>query len=191
MKIPSKYNKPLSIDQLVSGIMACYDNYIRLFEDGKILFEEKRFLSCISVARLAAEELIKSHLLFQGATYKDDEVEQWQWMWRSFSDHREKLRILEYEFHWKYYGDEENAKEKFNKIINLLIEQREMAIYVAYDSKKEIFLSPENYFKNKGFELEKYAKNELAYLENLARIFFVGGKPTIEQLKLILSNVKK
>jgi hypothetical protein len=48
--------------------------------------------------------IICAHLLVVKAVLlirvKDSDRSRWAWMWASFADHREKLRIIEYELSW-------------------------------------------------------------------------------------------
>ena len=83
------------------------------------LITERRETGCINACRLAVEELAKSHLLTQGASYKDSDTEKWRWIWDSFTDHREKLRVIEYELHWPAYQDRQQFHDRVTVLRNL------------------------------------------------------------------------
>jgi AbiV family abortive infection protein len=184
MKVPSKFNEPVNTDILAEGICACYDNAERLTEEAEILINAGKFLGAFNSLCLAEEELIKTHLLTQGVTYENKEKDKWKWLWKSFYDHREKIRILEYEFHWSSYED----KAEFERRVNLAREQRENATYVNFDYKQKRFILPEESLGGAS-EVERLARNELRYVYNLFKIFYIGGKPTLNIEKTALKSI--
>lgn len=101
MKIPSKYSKPVSIDELSKGYCKSYHNAVRLIEDGEILLKTTRYLSALNCFRLGLEELSKAHLIVQAAIFYTDDEKKWKWFWSVFKDHKKKVRLFEYELHWK------------------------------------------------------------------------------------------
>ncbi len=139
MKIPRDYDRPISLEALAAGVCRCYKNAFKLAAQAQHLLDAGFFEGCINACRLAVEELSKSHLLTQGASYKDSDTQKWAWLWSAFRDHREKLRIIEYEIHWPKYQD----TQTFHDRVTVLRELREDAVYVQFDASSTTFRSPE------------------------------------------------
>ena len=170
MKTPKNYDEEVPLDTLADGYCKSINNARRLIEDGEILINIGRYLSALNSFRLAIEELAKAHLINQAVLF--DESDKWKWFWSAFHDHREKIRILEYEFHWPSYQD----KNKFDKRVHILKTQREESIYVQFDSNKKEFLCPEDFFRSREI-LSHYAINELSYTKLVYGMFTLAGEP--------------
>lgn len=186
MKIPKKYNKPITIRELAKGIYYSEKNAIRLIEDAEILIQNKRFLAAINCLRLAVEELMKSHILYQGAAYGNQPSSRWAWLWKAFSDHGEKVRTLEYEIHWPSYEEKEGAKDEFHHRVKTLLEQRENSLYVQFDASKEQFVEPDAFFP----DVETFAKNELGYVHSLCKIVLNPWPMSIDDIETALNFSK-
>ncbi len=100
MKIPKRFAESVSLEALAEGVFRCHGNAIRLATAAELLLDNGLYASCINTCRLAVEELAKAHLLTQGASYKNSDRSKWAWIWASFTNHKEKLRIIEYELSW-------------------------------------------------------------------------------------------
>ena len=186
MKIPRKYNEPIASHELAKGIYCSEKNAVRFIEDAELLIQNKRFLSAINCLRLAVEELMKSHILYQGAAYSDKSSSQWAWLWQAFDDHKEKVRTLEYEIHWPGYEDKEGARDEFHRRVTLLLEQRENCLYVQFDTDKKQFVEPDTLFPN----AEAFAMNELRYVHNLCKIILNPWPTSIDNIEMALNFSK-
>ena len=78
-------------DMLIDGSIHCVKNAKRLSEDAKLLFESKRYSSCVSLAVLALEELGKLFMLLD-ACEKKQEVGSRNWL--KFKSHPKKIKFL-------------------------------------------------------------------------------------------------
>ncbi len=172
MKTHKNYDEAVSLEILADGYCKSINNAGRLIEDSEILINFGRYLPAINSFRLATEELAKAHLINQAVLFDEDDTDKWKWFWKTFHDHKEKIRLLEDEFHWSSYQD----KEEFHRRVNILKTQREESIYVQFDSDKKEFLSPEDFFHSKD-AISHYAKNELNYTKILYEMFTLGGEP--------------
>ena len=141
------------------------------------LITERRETGCINACRLAVEELAKSHLLTQGASYKDSDTEKWRWIWDSFTDHREKLRVIEYELHWPAYQD----RQQFHDRVTVLRNLREDVMYVQFDTSTKSFHDPEEVLEKYG-GAEAEARRQITYLHHLIALFFPMGRLSVEDL---------
>ncbi len=178
------YKKFVPIKELAKGHCLAVENAYRLVQDGEVLLNGQRYLSAINLFRLACEELAKAHIITQAICYSEDDEKQWDWFWFAFSDHREKLRILEYEFHWKGY----KAKDEFHRRVNLLRQQREDTLYVGLDANA-------NQFQKAGTlvgEEKDFAEVEYRYVLRLMKFFLsTGGLPTPDIMEDAYTNMAK
>jgi len=172
MKPPNKYDEAVSLELLADGYCKSINNARRLIDDGEILINCERFIAAIDFLRLALEELVKAHLINQAVFLDENDKDKWKCFWRAFHDHKEKIRLLELEFHWPLY---QNINE-FHKTVNILKTQREESIYVQFDSDKKEFLSPEDFFGSKD-DIRRYVINEFQYAKNIYERFIIAGKP--------------
>jgi len=186
VKIPKKYSQPLSLRELATGIYYSEKNAVRLIEDAEILIQNKRFLSAINCLRLAVEELMKSHILYQGTVYGDKPSSQWEWLWQAFTNHREKVRTQEYEIHWPGYEDKEGAVEEFNRRVHRLLEQRENCLYVQFNADRKQFVEPDALFP----DTEAFAVNELGYVHNLCKMVLNPWPTSIDDIEMALNFSK-
>lgn len=164
--------KIISLEELARGHCLAVGNADRLIKDGEVLINEGRYLSAINLFRLASEELAKAHMITNAAVFDESDQKEWNWFWNSFSDHREKLRILEYEFHWKGYKN----KDQFNRRIALLKKQREDVLYVGLDANTKKFLPAGSILTSE----KEFADLEYKYICGLIKFFMPVGLPTPE-----------
>lgn len=174
MKIPKNFDKPVSLKVIAEGICLCERNAFRLIQDAEILINAERFLSAINLLRLAVEEMAKEHILWQSATYGNLPSTKWQWLWTAFSDHREKIRVIEYEIHWPTYED----KQEFDARVTEMLNTREESLYVNFDTKLNKFISPEEFFP----DAQKTAHLEHKYALGLYKISFPVGRQTEQEI---------
>ncbi len=110
----------------------------------------------------------------QVALFKKDDRKKWEWFWKVFYNHKEKLKLLEWLLHWQSYED----KNEFDRRIDLLHKTREKSIYVDFDSKSNVFLTPYEIFSSQ-VNIEEIAKIELNYAR---KVFYLitsmVGPPT-------------
>lgn len=121
-------------DMLIDGSVHCVKNAKRLSEDAKLLFESKRYSSCVSLAVLALEELGKSFMLLN-ACEKKQEVGSRDWP--KFRSHRKKLEFLiDY---LRTDSDDESHKRSLDTIANImsaLLEKKMDSLYVDWDGTR-------------------------------------------------------
>ena len=164
--------------ELAKGYLFCRDNSYRLIREAEYLFSNGFFLSTINHCRLANEEIAKSILIWNASSYLDSENGKWNWFYKSLTDHKEKLRVLEYSVHWDDYKDQ----EIFSKIISDLMRTREETLYVGFDKQAGSFKYPDEYFESP----EETSKIELEYSNKLHKLVFLGeyltGNSSIEQI---------
>jgi AbiV family abortive infection protein len=175
MRSRSKLENPLSLDALAEGYCKSIWNAKRLIDDGEILIKCERYLGAINSFRLAIEEMAKAHLINQAAIFDEQESDKWKWFWTAFRRHAEKLKLLEYEFHWKSYKD----KKEFNRRINLLVSTREKSIYVDFDPGSGRFWSPEERFMLAG-DIRETAKLDFKDALLLFKRLIPAGMPSID-----------
>lgn len=173
--IPKKYDKPVSLQELVNGYCLSINNAIRLIDDAEILINNNRFVGAINYLILARQELAKSHLINNAIFIDENDKKKWKWFWMSFKNHIEKERILEYELHCPYYKN----KEKFHERVNHLMKFREASIYIDFDPNNQKFVTPEEIISERQ-KLEEQAKLLFEYSLKLLEIFCVAGKPKPE-----------
>lgn len=172
MKTPGNYDEAISLEILADGYCKCIINARRLIKEGEVLINCRRFIAAIDFFRLAVEELAKAHLINQAVVFDEDDKDKWRWFWRAFHDHKEKIRLLELEFHWPSYQD----RNEFHRRVKILLSQREESIYVQFNSKVKVFLRPEDFFRSKN-DIKRYVRNEFQYAKSLYRIFTMAGEP--------------
>lgn len=165
-------NEPLTLEELANGHCLAVANAFRLIQDGEVLLEAKKWLSAINLFKLASEELAKAHIITQASVFDESDSEKWEWFWRSLSDHREKLRILEYELHWGGYQD----KDEFNRRVSLLRRQREDTLYVGFNHEQRTFIAPGSVLG----DAEEFATVQHRYVIGVLQLFVVAGLPTPE-----------
>ena len=169
---------PISKNELARGFIYCRDNSERLIKDAEILYNYGSYLSAISNCRLGNEETAKALMIWSASTYKDDELDKWDWFYRSLFDHKEKLRVLEYQLHWESYED----KDKFHEIIGNLMRTREHTIYVGFNEYDGTFNMPGEFFD----DLPETSRIELTYSQKIHQLVFLveylTGKSTVEQI---------
>ncbi len=173
------FDRPLPIRELARGHCLSVANADRLIRDGEILLNLGRYLSAINEFRLAVEELAKAHLMTQASKFRSSDAEKWKWFWKAFDDHREKLRIIEYEFHWDGYQD----KNEFNRRVSFLRTAREKSIYVDFDRSQNVFSSPEGYFD----DAAKLAILDHEYVIKIYAMFTLSGMPTVQTMENVYS----
>ena len=176
-------NEPIALDKLAQGHCLAVRNAYRLSEDGEALLKAKRWLSAINLFKLASEELAKVHMITQAASYEASNKEGWEWFRKSFNDHREKLRVLEYELHWNSYQD----KNEFNRRVALPQKQREDALYVGLDSESNTFLEPGSLLGNH----EEFATVQHQYVVSVLGLFMAAGLPTPKLMLSVYRNRRK
>jgi AbiV family abortive infection protein len=157
------------IPELAKGHCLAVANARRLIVEGELLLKSGGYLSAINQFRLAVEELAKAHLISQASTFKETDTEKWKWFWAAFNDHREKLRIIEYEFHWESYRD----REEFNRRISVLRNSREKVLYVDFDRANKKFSSPDQHLADPG----TMAVLDHQYVLKIYELFTVAGMP--------------
>ena len=169
------FDRPLPIRELARGHCLSVANADRLIRDGEMLLSSGRFLSAINEFRLAVEELAKAHLMTQPSTLRSTDADKWKWFWSAFDDHREKLRIIENEFHWDRYQD----KNEFNRRVSFLRTAREKSIYVDFDRSRNVFSSPEDYF----VDAANLASLDHQYVTKIYAMFTLSGMPTVQTME--------
>jgi len=174
------FDQVVPIPELAKGHCLAVENARRLIADGELLLSKGSYLSAINHFRLAVEELAKAHLITNAAVFKATDSEKWKWFWRAFNDHREKLRIIEYEFHWKNYRD----KNEFNRRISRLRTAREMTIYVDFDRSKSVFTSPGKHFADP-IDL---ANLDHQYVLGIFAMFTMAGMPEARIMEDVYSR---
>ena len=133
MKTPKNYDEAVSLEILADGYCKSINNAGRLIEDSEILINFGRYLPAINSFRLATEELAKAHLINQAVLFDEDDTDKWKWFWKTFHDHKEKIRLLEDEFHWSSYQD----KEEFHRRVNILKpKERKQFMFNLIQTKK-------------------------------------------------------
>jgi AbiV family abortive infection protein len=163
-------SKSIPIKELAKGHCLAVENACRLVEDGEVLLNCKRPLTAINLFLLAYEEFSKAHIISQSVLFSEDDVEKWTWFWKAFRDHREKLRVLQYEFHWSNYQD----KAEFDRRINLFKNRREDSLYVSLDPGT-------NEFQKAGAQIgdyDNFAELLHQYLLGVIVLFCPAGLPT-------------
>jgi len=175
MKLHRNYDKSVKLKTLAEGYCKSVESARRLIDDGKILFKCERYLGAINSFMLATEELAKAHLIDQARAFSSCDKKNWKWFWYVFPRHKEKLRLLNYSFHWK----SEHDIEEFHKRIDYLIDKRQESIYVDFDPKDEKFISPEEVF-SKGIDIKSCARIEQKYVLLLFKMFIIAGMPSTE-----------
>jgi len=175
MKLPRNYDKSVTLEALAEGHCNSVGNARRLIDDGEILIKCERYLGAINSFMLATEELAKAHLIDQTIAFSHNDKKKWKWFWNAFPKHKEKIRLLNYSFHWKSNHD----KEEFGKKVNYLMSKRLESIYVDFDTKDEKFLSPEEVFST-GIDIKDCAIIEQKYALVLFNMFIIAGMPTPE-----------
>ena len=183
MKIPNKFNQPVSLEVLAQGICACEENARRLIADAEVLIKSGGFLSAINLLRLAIEEMAKDHLLWQGATYGNQSSAEWEWLWDAFESHKEKLRAVEYEIHWASYQD----KEEFHRRINILQNQREHCLYVHFDAQANKFFRPSELIP----DAENLVMSQYKYALGLYQLFFPVGSQPMDEIIFALKETEE
>ena len=129
----ASFDYAVPVAELARGHCLAVANARRLILDGELLLNSGSFLSAISQFRLAVEELAKAHLITNASVFKTTDTEKWKWFWSAFDNHREKLRIIEYEFHWEHYRD----RDEFNRRISVLRSSREkLSMSILTDQRR-------------------------------------------------------
>lgn len=171
-----KVNKALSLPELAKGYIYCRDNSERLIKDAIILNNYGSYLSSIGNCRIANEEIAKAIIIWSASTYNINDVEKWDWFYKAMTDHKEKLRVLEFHLHWEDYKD----KNKFNEIITSLRNSREQCIYVGLNNCH--FDYPGELFD----DIQTTSNIELAYSKKIHSMVFISeyqlGKSSIEDI---------
>lgn len=162
---------------MVEGVYRCHGNAENFAVQAEVLFTAGCFAGCVNACRLAVEELAKSHLLTLAASFKETETEKWRWLWAAFTDHREKLRVIEYEVHWPAYQDTGTFHDRVTALRNL----REDAVYVQFDAAKLTFQDPQEALTAYG-GAEVEARRQSGYLGLLMLCFFPVGRPSKSEL---------
>ena len=164
--------KAVPLEELARGHCLAVKNAYRLIKDGEVLLNDGRYLSAINLFRLASEELAKAHMITNAAVFEESDQKGWGWFWRSFTDHREKLKILEHELHRGSYED----KDEFHRRITLLRQQRENALYVELDPTSKKFLPAGSMLESE----KDFAELEYKFICGMIKFFMPTGLPTQE-----------
>lgn len=180
MKDKSTPTSDISLHALAEGKFKSLINAKRLIDDGQVLMRGGRYLGAINSLRLAVEEIAKSHLFDQTVAFKENEKDKWDWFWKAFYNHKEKVRIIEHEFS----SDAVEKVLEFNSRVSLQLVFREDSIYVKYDSRKKTFLSPEETIELAG-DLKDTAELELRYASALFDVVAPTGLITIDQIERV------
>ena len=175
-------------DMLIDGSIHCVKNAKRLSEDAKLLFESKRYSSCVSLAVLALEELGKSFMLLD-ACEKKQEVGSRDW--RKFKLHPEKIKFLiDY---LREDSDDESHKRSFNEIANLmsvLLKKKMNSLYVDWNGTREEWY----YFDEHESDKQKIAEDALrackAFVDTLSERLGDTGLMLPDEIVELLLNGK-
>lgn len=139
--------RPLSHEQIATGMHLCFCNAKELFQDAELLKKNQRLARALSVVILSLEELAKVALLANGVLYPRKDNAKWKQFWKSFNSHSHKQLV------WSVYG---GLLEKFGNsdygdrypggLQPLIDKMKQMGFYVNYFNEQ--FVKPSDFAKD-------------------------------------------
>lgn len=175
-----KSNPAVSFRVLAEGYCKSIANSKRLIDDGIILIKNERYLGAINSFRLATEEIIKAHLLNQPVAYGEEDHTKWEWLYTAIRHHETKQQVLLLEFHPNSF----QGLAEFDKLIEIILSNRNDSIYVKFDRPNKRFLSPEETFSFGG-DLKTTAELEYRYAMAIFKLFTLAGMPTVDSIEKV------
>lgn len=136
---------PLNIGEISQGIEACIDNFGDLVKDAEVLIQADRPTRALTCLLVAGQELGKILYLNHMLTIKDDDLDGWTRIWRSFYNHKHKaagglLGLLDPSTSVEEIG---RLGIFFNAVLGgTAEEERNRTLYVDFDNQTRSWLSP-------------------------------------------------
>ena len=124
----------ISQDKILDGVSHCIGNAHRMSQDAKLLFEAKRYSSCVSLAVLALEEFGKSYMLQHAhTTRRAITLDVWN---KEFKSHNKKLQFIR-ECYQMIFPQNKEAYEKLDAVLDKLQNEKMRAFYIDWDTKHD------------------------------------------------------
>ena len=176
---------PIPRNKLIDGSTICFKNASRLAHDAKLLYDSKRYSSCLPLAVLALEELGKGYMLMRAYDNNEDITsENWK---KEFKSHTEKLRIISKTFQTSPIKNpnKEKAVQQLSKLFDMLGEKKIESLYVDWNKNQNQW----QYYDDCESDKQKIAEQAIKANDTLIVSFFRGCGDD-DDLKFISTDKK-
>ncbi len=185
MKIPEQVDFALSDDEIAVGMWLAFENAGRLIDDAKSLMASGGYTTAQGGLRVAVEEIAKVLLLNQAIYWDKDDQEKWDYFWQAWDNHKEKLRLVEYLYHW----NTNEEQQRFHQNITVLLKSREWLWYVDFDPISRAYRAPQIRHISQQ-EAHEFTEVEMRYAEMLLGSLTPVQAGSMERLKELVPEIR-